>query len=137
MHVSPKPHNLFTAYVDPSPGFKAIPNVLGPMARSMEDIELACRVVFGRSTDYSLAPVPYREVKPERKLKFGFYFNDGMAQITPACYRAVSKTVEALRREGHECTEFELPSCVSVASLQCVSKSSHCLPQPGKHLRCI
>ena len=87
------------------------------MARSVEDIELASRVVFGKSANYSSAPVPYREVKPEQKLKFGYYFNDGMARITPACYRAVSETVEALRKEGHECVEFELPSRVSASCL--------------------
>ena len=83
------------------------------MARSVEDIEIASRVVFGKSANYSSAPVPYREVKLGRKLKFGYYFNDGMAQITPACSRAVSETVEALRKQGHECVEFELPSRTS------------------------
>ena len=91
------------------------------MARSVEDIELASRVVFGRSANYSSVPVPYREVKLEQKLKFGYYFNDGMARITPACYRAVSETVEALRKQGHDCVEFELPSGVFVICLQCVS----------------
>ena len=83
------------------------------MARSVEDIEIASRVVFGKFANYSSAPVPYREVKVGRKLKFGYYFNDGMAQITPACSRAVSETVEALRKQGHECVEFELPSRTS------------------------
>ncbi|KAF9786269.1 amidase signature enzyme [Thelephora terrestris] len=96
--------------VDPSPGFKGITTVLGPMARSVQDVELASRVVFGKSADYSSAPVLYRGVQLAQKLKFGYYFNDGMARITPACRRAVSETVEALRRQGHECIEFELPS---------------------------
>jgi len=80
------------------------------MARTVGDIEIASRVVFGKSLNYSSAPVPYREVELGRKLKFGFYFDDGMARVTPACYRAVSETVEALRKQGHECVEFELPS---------------------------
>ena len=83
------------------------------MARSVEDIELASRVVFGTFANHSSAPVPYREVKTEQKLKFGYYFNDGMTRITPACHRAVSETVEALRKQGHECIEFEIPSCGS------------------------
>ena len=80
------------------------------MARSVEDIEVACRVVFGKSANYSSAPVLYRDVKLRRKLKFGYYFDDGMVRTTPACRRAVSETVEALRRQGHECEEVELPS---------------------------
>ena len=102
--------SIFTRRVDPSPGFKNIPTVLGPMARSVEDIEIACRAVFGKSANHSSAPVPYREIQLGQKLKFGYYFNDGMARITPACHRAVSETVEALRKHGHECIEFELPS---------------------------
>jgi len=66
--------------------------------------------VFGSSANSSSVPVPYREVKPEQKLKFGYYFGDGMARITPACHRAVSETVEALRKQGYECVEFELPA---------------------------
>lgn len=134
---APKPRNSFTIPVDPCPGFKSIPTVLGPMARSVEDIELASRVVFGRSTNGSSVPVPYREVKLKQKLKFGYYFNYGMARITPPCHRAVSETVEALRKQGHECVEFELPSRVSVACLECISESSHCLLQLIKRLRCI
>lgn len=122
--VSPKSRNMFTPCVDPIPGFKNIPTVLGPMTRSVEDIELVSRVVFGGVADYCSVPVPYREVKPEQKLKFGYYFNDGMALITPACRRAVSEAVKALRKQGHDCVEFELPSCVSVTCLQCVSQSS-------------
>ena len=94
------------------------------MARTVEDIEIASRVVFGKSANYSSAPVPYREVKLGRRLKFGYYFNDGMARTTPACRRAVSETVEALRKHGHKCIEFELPSRALPAYLACVSDSS-------------
>ena len=110
--------------VDPNPGFKNIPTVLGPMARTVEDIEIASRVVFGKSANYSSAPVPYREVKLGQKLKFGYYFNDGMARITPACRRAVSETVEALRKQGHECVEFELPSRALPTCPSCFSDPS-------------
>ena len=135
-HASTQTTRLTPLCVDPSPGFKNIPTVLGPMARSVEDIEIASRVVFGKSANYSSAPVPYREVKLGRKLKFGYYFNDGMAQITPACSRAVSETVEALRKQGHECVEFELPSRTSPTCPSRVSGSSLCVQQPRKRPRC-
>jgi hypothetical protein len=131
-----KLRGLFTLRVDPSPGFKNIPNVLGPMARTVEDIEVASRVVFGKSANYSSAPVPYREVKLARKLKFGYYFDDGMARITPACRRAVSETAEALRKHGHECVEFELPSRALPAYPAYVLDPSLCMPQPRKRPRC-
>ena len=106
------------------------------MARSVEDIEIASRVVFGKSANHSSAPVSYREVKLGRKLKFGYYFNDGMARTTPACSRAVSETVEALRKQGHECVEFELPSRTSPMCLPYMSSPPLCMPQPRKRSRC-
>jgi hypothetical protein len=127
---------IFTSWVDPNPGFKSIPTVLGPMARTVEDIEIASRVVFGKSANYSSAPVQYREVKLGQKLKFGYYFNDGMARTTPACSRAVSETVDALRKQGHECVEFELPSRTLHMCLSSVSEASLCIPQPRKRSRC-
>jgi Asp-tRNA(Asn)/Glu-tRNA(Gln) amidotransferase A subunit family amidase len=53
--------------------------VLGPMARSVEDLILASRVLLGK-TDMigAVPPVPYREVKLPEKLKFGFY-TDGVS----------------------------------------------------------
>jgi len=107
------------------------------MARSVEDIEIASRVVFGKSANYSSAPVPYREVKLGRKLKFGYYFNDGMARTAPACSRAVSETVEALRKQGHECVEFELPSRASPLCSPYASGPSPHMPQPRKRSRCL
>jgi len=130
-----KQRGIFTPCVDPNPGFKNIPTVLGPMARTVEDIEIASRVVFGKSANYSSAPVPYREVKLGQKLKFGYYFDDGMVRTTPACRRAVSETVEALMKQGHECVEFELPSRALPACLSCPSESLFCTPQPRKRPR--
>jgi len=126
---------IFTPCVDPNPGFKNIPTVLGPMARTVDDIEIASRAVFGKSPNYSSAPVPYREVKLEQKLKFGYYFNDGMARVTPACHRAVSETVEALRRQGHECIEFELPSRAFSTFVMCLGFLTLCTSQPKERPR--
>lgn len=131
-----RPHVDHSVCVDPNPGFKNIPPVLGPMARTIEDIEIACRAVFGKSANYSSAPVQYREVKLGEKLKFGYYLDDGMARITPACSRAVLETVEALRKQGHECVEFELASRELRTCSSYVSDSSFCIPQPRKRPRC-
>jgi len=130
-----KQRGIFTPCVDQNPGFKNIPTALGPMARTVEDIEIASRVVFGKSANYSSAPVPYREVRLGQKLKFGYYFNDGMARTTPACCRAVSETVEAIKKQGHECVEFELPSRASPTCPSCLSESLFCTPQPRRHPR--
>ena len=108
------------------------------MAKAVGDIEIASRVVFGKSANYSSAPIPYREVEIGHKLKFGYYFDDGMARITPACHRAVSETVEALRKQGHECVEFELPSRAFPTCLSCVQTphSVHFSRESGRGVHC-
>ncbi|KAL0953568.1 hypothetical protein HGRIS_004786 [Hohenbuehelia grisea] len=95
----------------PVPGFEGINTVVGPMARSVNDVELASRVVFGHQGPYcETAPLPYRDINLPKKLKFGYYTSDGYVKASPACKRAVLESVEALRREGHECVEVELPN---------------------------
>jgi len=108
------------------------------MARTVEDIEIASRVVFGKFANHSSAPVLYREVKLGQRLKFGYYFNDGMARTTPACHRAVSETVEALRKRGHECVEFKLPSRAFPTCLPCVRTphSAHHSRESGRGVHC-
>ncbi|KDQ12989.1 hypothetical protein BOTBODRAFT_56307 [Botryobasidium botryosum FD-172 SS1] len=93
------------------PGFSGVTIVAGPMARSVSDLELACRVVFGSAppSPFSLPPLPYRDVELPKKLRFGYYTADGYVKASPACQRAVLETVAALRREGHECMEFQPP----------------------------
>ena len=95
------------------PGFKSVPAVSGPMGRGVEDLELAARAVIGRRGGdkfYFPVPIPYRDVQLPEKLKFGYYLMDGLVKVSPACKRAVLETVEVLRREGHECVEFDVPS---------------------------
>ncbi|KAI0367051.1 amidase signature enzyme [Pilatotrama ljubarskyi] len=93
------------------PGFEGIHTVAGPMGRSVDDIELGARLVFGKQGgEFDPAPLAYRDVdESPKKLRFGFYVSDNFVKPSPACQRAVRETVEALRRAGHECVEFEVP----------------------------
>ncbi|KZT07013.1 amidase signature enzyme [Laetiporus sulphureus 93-53] len=90
-----------------------VPDVLGPIARSIDDLELACRVAFGQDmdiNDYVHAPVPFKDTQlAEGKLRFGYYVDDHFVKASPACERAVLETVEALRREEHECVKITIP----------------------------
>ena len=116
----------------PNPGFEAVRPVVGPMGRSVADLERAARVLFGERDasrqEYFPAPVPYRDVTLPKTLRFGYYLNgasyitfiisvdmeiftDGLVKGSPACHRAVLETVEALRKEGHECIQIESPDC--------------------------
>ncbi|KAI0675519.1 amidase signature enzyme [Trametes maxima] len=92
------------------PGFEGIRTVAGPMGRSVDDIELGARLVFGKQgSEFDPAPLPYRDPEMPTKLRFGFYLSDNYVKPSPASQRAVRETVEALRRAGHECVEFEVP----------------------------
>ncbi|TCD61777.1 hypothetical protein EIP91_007955 [Steccherinum ochraceum] len=92
------------------PGFETIQAVTGPLARSVEDIDLAASIVVGQTgSGYHPAPVPWRRINLPAKLKFGFYTSDNFIKASPVCQRAVLESVKALRAAGHECVEITIP----------------------------
>jgi len=96
----------------PTPGYLNIVATLGPMARSVADLKLTSKLLFGASsphTPQALPPVPYRDHKLPSKLRFGYYFSEGIVKASPASQRAVLETVAALRSQGHECVQFDIP----------------------------
>ncbi|KAJ7591264.1 amidase [Mycena floridula] len=101
------------------PGYEGIRVVAGPMARSIDDLELVCKVTFGSQdpADFSVVPLPYRPFELSPKLHFGYYTTNGWVKPSPAVQRAVLETVDALRKAGHECTEFRPPSVVEAISI--------------------
>ncbi|KAJ3572368.1 hypothetical protein NP233_g3128 [Leucocoprinus birnbaumii] len=97
----------------PNAGFEGIRSVAGPMGRSIDDLELCARTIYGvQGRNHDVAPIPFRDTSLPSKPKF-----DGFVKASPACKRAVLETVEALRKEGHECVEIELPSAVEAFSI--------------------
>ena len=68
---------IVRTFTENFPGLHDIPTVLGPLARSVEDIELACRVAFGQESA-DTAPIPYREVTLPQKLRFGYYVSGAL-----------------------------------------------------------
>ncbi|KIJ14359.1 hypothetical protein PAXINDRAFT_169765 [Paxillus involutus ATCC 200175] len=90
-----------------NPGYEAIRVAYGPMGRSVKDCELFCRTIFGeQDAAHQNVPIPYRPAELPSKLKFGYYFSDQIVRSSPANIRAVQKTIDALRLQGHECIEF-------------------------------
>lgn len=75
------------------PGLHDIPAVFGPIGRTVEDIELACRVAFALESDnYDPAPIPYRDVTLPEKLKFGYYVS-GQLLTTAAMFSIMTMAV--------------------------------------------
>lgn len=96
------------------PGYDAIKSTLGPMGRSVQDVALCMRVFANASVGLSpyslnLLPMPYRETELPKKLRIGYYTEDGLVSASPACERAVAVAVEAARAAGHECIPVTLP----------------------------
>ncbi|KAL1747940.1 amidase signature domain-containing protein [Schizophyllum fasciatum] len=91
----------------PVKGMEALRTAMGPMGRSIEDLERFCRVAFGQTgRSLDVAPLPYRDVQLPKKLKFGYYTSDNIIKASPACARTVLETVDTLRKAGHECVEI-------------------------------
>lgn len=98
--------------ISPNPGFDAIKATPGPMGRSVGDVEVLSRVLFSSApsnTWEGVPHVPYKDVQLPSKLRIGYYFEDHFIKTSPANIRAVQEAVDALKRQGHELVEFDLP----------------------------
>ena len=91
----------------------ALLGTVGPMARTMADVTLLFRVVSGAlDIDPVAAPVPYRSQTPEalKKLRIGYFEDDGLVPVTAETRQAVQDAVHSLRRHGFHVEEFRPPS---------------------------
>ena len=62
--------------------------------------------------DYNVVPIPWNEKlfsSTNKKLKIGYYTDDGYFPLTPACKRAVEVAIEALNDVGCEIVYFKPP----------------------------
>ncbi|PRP88416.1 hypothetical protein PROFUN_03330 [Planoprotostelium fungivorum] len=98
----------------------AIVAVAGPMARSMKDLEYVTRIFLNvdiSDMDPALQYSPYKDVKIHRKLRFGYYTDDGIVRSSPAVHRSIQETVDALRKEGHEVFPFQPPRMIDAVRI--------------------
>jgi fatty acid amide hydrolase len=86
-------------------GLEAIMDQPGPLARHVEDLELAMSVLAApgqEAFDYSIPPVVWPD--PRRvdvaRLRVAMYSDDGFFAASPSVRRAVDAAAEALRAEG-------------------------------------
>ncbi|CCM04743.1 uncharacterized protein FIBRA_06933 [Fibroporia radiculosa] len=102
----------------PLPGLEGVPTIVGPMARTLDDLaEFWKRVVDMRPWlyDHTCSPLPWRPVDfvlSGRKPKWGIVWSDGVIPPSPAALRALNESVDALRRAGHEVVDFHSPNIV-------------------------
>lgn len=94
-------------------GMEAIVGCVGPMANSLADLSLSCKVALDYQPwrhEPSLMPIPWHSHFVEnlpKKLKIGVLWHDGMVQPHPPVIAALRHSVDLLRSAGHEIVSWD------------------------------
>ena len=98
-----------TGHFPASGGPFALIGVVGPMARTVADLKTLFEVMQGPDDgDTCAAPVPVRWPTEDeaRKLRIGFFEDDGRTPVTSETRAAVRTAAEALQRAGFQVEPF-------------------------------
>src|SRR5580693_1125648 len=98
-----------TGHFPTSVGPFALLGVVGPMARTVSDLKVLFEVMQGPDDgDTSAAPVPVRWLSRNdlKKLRIGYFEDDGRTPVTAETRAAVRTAAEALKRAGFEVEPF-------------------------------
>src|SRR6266852_2272825 len=101
-----------TGHFPASVGPFALLGVVGPLARNMDDLKILFEVMQGPDDgDPSAAPVPIRWLDKDdlRRVRIGYFEDDGRTPVTPETRAAVRTAAEALRRAGFQVDPFRPP----------------------------
>jgi Asp-tRNA(Asn)/Glu-tRNA(Gln) amidotransferase A subunit family amidase len=98
-----------TGHFPPSGGPFALIGVVGPMARSVDDLKLLFEVIEGPDDgDACAAPVPLRwpAASEVKQLKIGYFEDDGRTPVTREIREGVRAAADALSRAGFQVERF-------------------------------
>lgn len=116
--LKPTPGRIpVTGHWPESAGPFALLGVVGPMARSVEDLDLLFRVIAGFDTgDPMAAPIPLHDASDAelKNLTIGYFEEHAAAPVTPETRSAVTTAVSALKDSGLQVKHFE-PSVLDEA----------------------
>ena len=122
-----------------SPGFEGIPLITGPMGRNIADLKFIMKLLLNEDLtrfDATVTPNPWNDDKfahyaTKKKLKFGYYFDDGVTISSPPVKRAIERTVTALAAQGHEVELIVPPNVVeAVRIFVALTSNSSSAPAP-------
>uniref|UniRef100_A0AAY4DKS8 Fatty-acid amide hydrolase 1 n=1 Tax=Denticeps clupeoides TaxID=299321 RepID=A0AAY4DKS8_9TELE len=88
------------------PGQKSVGTSIGPMARDVDSLALCMKALLCENMfvlDPTVPPIPFNEqvYLSTKRLRIGYYENDGMQQPSPSMSRALRDTKDLLERAGH------------------------------------
>src|SRR5215472_8025365 len=92
-----------TGHFPASVGPFALIGVVGPMARTVRDVELMFQAIAGPDNgDPNAAPVPLRPADSRSlpQTRIGYFEDDGRTPVTPETRRAIQRSAECLRDAG-------------------------------------
>jgi len=98
-----------TGHFPESGGPFALIGVVGPMARTVGDLKLLFEIMQGPDDgDTCAAPVPLRwpTDSETRKLRIGYFEDDGRTPVTPEIRQAIRTAAESLSRAGFDVEPF-------------------------------
>ena len=98
-----------TGHFPESGGPFAVIGVVGPMARTVADLKVLLEVMQGPDDgDTCAAPVPIRWLTDSetRKLRIGYFEDDGRTPVTPEIRQAIRTAAESLSRAGFHLQPF-------------------------------
>lgn len=125
-------------------GQEAILTQPGPMARSVNDLTLAMKILAAsgqEAIDPSIAPVPLGDPAAVvlGKLRVAFYTDNGVIQSSPALRRSVTEAAKALAQLGAEVEAWTPPDIPKAwelyLSLLCADGMAWAIDQLGKSRR--
>jgi len=85
---------------------------IGPMGKSVADIELMLKTLISRDSRYSdpYTPyMPYKDVKLKSVLNIGYVEDEPFLEAGASSKRAMRECAEALKKQGHNVTKVQLP----------------------------
>ncbi len=98
----------------------SILGAIGPMARTMSDVELLFRVLSGsQDNDPIAAPVAYRPISRTdlKQIPIGFFEDDGIIPVTPETRKAIRDAVGSLQLQGFRAEPFRPKSLEALRRL--------------------
>ena len=108
-----------TGHVPPPGGWIEALWQIGPMARRVEDLELAMRLMaYPDGRDFTVSPVPLADSNDLRSLRVAFFTSNGFAECAAPVADTVQKAADMLRQLGVEVNERRPPGLEDAYELE-------------------